>query len=343
MNRHGLLMVGNFLSDNIGIRCVCEELAPRLKARGWSVTTTSRIPARLPRMLDMLYTAWCKRNHYRIAQVDLYSGPSFVWAEAVAAMLTALRRPFVLTVHGGRLPDFARRWTSRVRRLLNSAAAVSVPSRFLLERIAPYRSDLVHLNNGLEIAHYPCRTRTQAAPRLVWLRSFHRIYNPSLAVRAAALLSREFPALTLRMAGPDRGDGSFGAARDEAARLGIADRVEFVGRVPKCDVPLLLAESDIFVNTTNVDNAPVCVVEAMAAGLCVVSTNVGGVPYLVRDGHDGLLVPPDDPAELAAAVRRVLTEPDLAASLSRNGRSAAQSYDWSAVLPQWESLFKAIA
>jgi glycosyltransferase involved in cell wall biosynthesis len=70
----------------------------------------------------------------------------------------------------------------------------------------------------------------------------------------------------------------------------------------------------------------------------VVTTNVGGIPYLVTDEQHALLVPPDDAAAMAAAVQRVLTTPPLAAQLSRTGRSYAQQFDWETVLPQWQAL-----
>ena len=140
------------------------------------------------------------------------------------------------------------------------------------------------------------------------------------------------------MIGPDKGDGSLARTRAEAHRLGVSSRIEFPGAVGKARVPAALAEADIFLNTTNVDNAPVSVMEAMACGLCVVSTRVGGVPYLVEDGRNGLLVPPGDAEAMAAAVRRVLLEPGLAARVSENGRSDAQGSDWSVVLPVWEAI-----
>jgi glycosyltransferase involved in cell wall biosynthesis len=99
-----------------------------------------------------------------------------------------------------------------------------------------------------------------------------------------------------------------------------------------------MSQGDIFLNTTNVDNTPVSVLEALACGLCVVSTDVGGIPYLLEHEEDALLVPPDDAEAMAAAVRRVLTEPGLAERLSRNARKKAEGFDWSVVLPQWERL-----
>jgi len=71
----------------------------------------------------------------------------------------------------------------------------------------------------------------------------------------------------------------------------------------------------------------------------VVSTNVGGIPYLLEDGQDALLVPPDDPEAMVRAVRRALTEPGLSEHLSRNARRKVEDFDWGTVLSRWESLF----
>ena len=123
-----------------------------------------------------------------------------------------------------------------------------------------------------------------------------------------------------------------------AVAEGVADRIQFVGQIPKDAVPQWLDRGDIFLNTTNIDNTPVSTLEAMACGLCVVSTNVGGLPYLLTNEQDALLVPPNDPAALAVAVRRLLTEPELAGRLSQNARRKAEQHDWAVVLPQWETL-----
>jgi glycosyltransferase involved in cell wall biosynthesis len=107
-------------------------------------------------------------------------------------------------------------------------------------------------------------------------------------------------------------------------------------------VPHWLQNGDIFINTTNYDNTPVSVLEAMACGLCIVSTNVGGLPFLLHDGMDALLVPPNDPAAMSTAIQRILTEPGLALTLSINGRKLVEQFDWQKVYPLWEDLFKNI-
>ena len=143
------------------------------------------------------------------------------------------------------------------------------------------------------------------------------------------------------MVGPDK-DGSMEEVRSRAAQLGVHDRVNFPGRVPKAEVPQWLDRGDIFLNTTNADNTPVSVMEAMACGLPVVSTHVGGVPYLIEDGKDGLLVPPSNPSAMADAVRQLLKDPVLAGRLSRSAFLKVQRWDWGEILSQWEDLLLGI-
>jgi glycosyltransferase involved in cell wall biosynthesis len=341
-SRPGVLMVGNFLSATAGLHCACEDLAARLPQRGWRVIRTSDRPGRLARLADMAGTAWRERGRYSVAQVDVYSGPAFVWAEVACAVLRRAGRPYVLTLRGGKLPEFAARNPGRVRRLLRSAAAVTTPSGFLMAEMRPYRGDLLLVPNALDVAAYPVRTGPPGS-RLAWLRSFLEFYNPQLAVQVVARLAPEFPEVSLVMVGPDRGDGSMDRTRALSAELGVAERVSFPGGVFKAEVPARLSQADIFLNTTRVDNTPVSVIEAMACGLCVVSTDVGGLSYLVENERDALLVPSDDPEAMTAAVARVLRDPELAARLAANARRKVEGFDWGRVLPEWDRLLRSVA
>jgi len=322
---------------------VCEDLAERLANNGWKGVTASRKRPRLLRLADMILTAVRHRHDYSVAQIDVFSGPAFVWAEAVCWTLRRLGKPYVLTLHGGNLPKFAARWPGRVKRLLSSAAAVTAPSGYLREKLEPYCRKINLIPNPIDIGRYPYRERSPAKPRLAWLRAFHEIYNPAMAVKVVAALAPEFPEVELSMVGPDKGDGSFERTGAEARRLGAEGRVKITGQVAKADVPRALAGADIFLNTSNVDNTPVSVIEAMACGLCVVSTNVGGMPHLLAQDQDALLVSPNDDAAMLQAVLRVLTEPGLAARLSHNARGTAEQLDWGRILPQWEALLSSVA
>ncbi len=339
----GVLLVGNFLSGSVGTRGACEELALHLgELDRLRVLTTSDKPQRIPRLMDMLATIWRRRSEFQVAQVDVYSGPAFLWAEATCAALRRVGKPYILVLHGGNLPRFARRWPRRVERLLQSAHVVTTPSEYLREQMAAYRADLQLVPNALDLSAYHYRLRRRPRRSMIWLRAFHEIYNPILVPQVLQLLVRDYPDLQITMIGPNKADGSLDRTRQLAAKLGVLNRLSLPGAVPKEETPAWLDEGDLFLNTTNVDNTPVSVLEAMACGLCVVSTNVGGLPYLLRDGENALLVPPNSPEAMAAAVRRVFTERGLAERLSRNARTKATLHDWAVVLPQWEELLSSL-
>ncbi|MCL4441282.1 MAG: glycosyltransferase family 4 protein [Firmicutes bacterium] len=284
-----------------------------------------------------------KRKDYQLAVVEVFSGPSFLWAEVVCWSLRLLNKPYVLTLHGGNLPAFSQRWPKRMRFLLQKAAKITTPSRYLKDNLSLYSHQIQYLPNALDLLNYSFRVCSRPAPRISWLRALRYIYNPVLALRTLGLLAVEFPSIHLDMIGPDQKDGSLELVLKTADKFGVQDNVRLVGGVPKREVPSRLAQSDIFLNTTNYESFGVTVMEAAACGLCIVTTNVGELPYLWKDGHDALLVPPDDPEAMAAAVRRILTEPGLAERLSRNARQKAEQFDWSLILPQWEALLTAVA
>jgi glycosyltransferase involved in cell wall biosynthesis len=333
-----VLIVGNFLSPAGRNRSVCEDLAERLSVSGWTVVATSRRTGRLARLFDMLGTAWRTREQYQIAQIDLFSGPAFFWAAAVCWLLRRLKKPYILTLHGGNLPAFSARWPRFLGALLRSAAAVTAPSGYLSKALERFRPDILILPNAIDIPAYPFRPRETATPRLIWLRAFHRIYQPSTAVRSLALLAADFPDIRLSMAGPDKQDGSLAEARSLAVSLGVAGRIDFSGRLSKAEIPRFLNQGDIFVNTSAVDNHPVTLLEAMACGACIVSTAPGGIPYLAKDRFNCLLIPTGDAQALSEAVSEILAKPKLAAALSQNARRAVEEYDWSVILPRWREL-----
>ena len=336
--RPGVLLAGNFLSP-LGLnRAPIEDLAEKLRSEGFPVTTTSEYRNGMMRAADLIWTAVVAKNDYDVGVVDLYSGKAFLWGDALSRTLQLIGHPFIICLHGGALPDYSRMYPERVRKCLRRADFVTAPSAYLVEQMRPYRSDVVLLPNPLNVGAYPYVWRRQPSSRLVWLRSFRHIYNPMLAPKVVSVLAQRGIHADLTMIGSDWGDGTFRRTQSVTAELGLSERISFPGPVPRAKVPQVLNQADIFLNTTNVDNNPVSVAEAMACGLCIVSTDVGGMSYLLDHEVNGLLAPPDNPEAMADAVQRILSDSDLAAKLSRNARRKAEGFDWEAVLPQWRDL-----
>jgi 2-deoxystreptamine N-acetyl-D-glucosaminyltransferase/2-deoxystreptamine glucosyltransferase len=129
------------------------------------------------------------------------------------------------------------------------------------------------------------------------------------------------------------GDGPGRRAAEQQARP-LAGQVRFTGFAPHARIPAVLRHIDLLVLATRYEELPSVLIEAMAAGLPVIASRVGGIPALVDHDINGLLVPPGDAAALAAAISRVLAEPGTAARLAAAARHTAQQYTWPALARQ---------
>ncbi|MGZ4695648.1 MAG: glycosyltransferase family 4 protein [Acidimicrobiales bacterium] len=329
-------LVGHLLAEHGRVTTTTEVMAELLRADGVDVRTTSSRPQAAGRLVDTVQSLLRWKGRVDLLLVSTYSGRSFVLADATTAVARARGLPFVLVLHGGALPDQFRRHPRWARRVLSSARAVVAPSEYLAQAARALGLDAEVIPNPLVIDDYPFRHRTALAPRLLWMRTFHPYYEPELAVRTLALVRRRFAGATLTMAGAD--DGRLGSTRALARELGVAEAVTFAGFLDPAGKAREFAAHDVFLNTNQVDNTPVSVLEAGAYGLPVVATAVGGIPHLLRDRESGLLVPRSDAQAMAAAVVELLDDRVLASTLSTSGRRLAERSAWPVVREQWFEL-----
>jgi glycosyltransferase involved in cell wall biosynthesis len=139
------------------------------------------------------------------------------------------------------------------------------------------------------------------------------------------------------------GDGSMRQQLEALARTLNLRNVEFVGRVSTEQMAHLHAATDVCLNASDIDNMPVSIIECLSSGLPVVTTDAGGIPFIVHHDETALIVSRNDPAALAAAAIRVLDERGLAARLGRNGREACRQFRWSEVRERWRETYVALA
>jgi glycosyltransferase involved in cell wall biosynthesis len=232
----------------------------------------------------------------------------------------------VFTVHGwafkahSGLSSRLYRWADRLIKPLTTST-ICVSERELAAGVEARTCDdgqrTVVIPNAVDVSVAPQSQHDRATPLIV---SVGRLKAPKdfiTLIRAlSALPSRSFEAAIVGE-GPDRRE-----LEQEIDRLGLAERVQLAGE--RSDVPKLLARADIFVLSSASEGLPVSVLEAMAAGLPVVASRVGGVPEVVLDGRTGVLVRPSDPDVLAAALERLVVQPALRRRLGAAGRSRAE-------------------
>lgn len=339
-DRPRICIIGPMLGTRRGrVTSQGEILGDLFVREGWQVRRASSVVSRVPRLVDMLAALVRWRNEIDVVIVLVFSGPSFRVAEATAWLARRLGKPVVLHLHGGDLPSLASDDPARVRKLLASADRVVAPSAYLRDGLAVAGVPIDVIPNALELDRYPWRLRAPARPSLLWMRAFHPLYRPDMAVEVLDLVRhRHGVDATLTMAGQD--GPSTAATAELAERLGVGAAVSFAGFLDEAGKRDALDRHDVFVNTTKVDNTPVSCLEAAASGLVVVATSVGGIPALFSDGDDAVLVPDGDRASMAEAVVRVLRDDALVARLSHGGRALAERSAWPAVHAAWEALLR---
>ena len=317
-----------------------ERLGDLLEQEGYPVISVSSSTNRYVRLADIVKTLIARRNEYDIVVLQVFGGPSFVVEDIASWLSQIFSRRIIMVLRGGAMPDFMARYPAWNMRVLKRADLMVVPSTYLKRAIEPYGFQARLIPNVIELPAYQFRHRATLAPRLFWMRSFHPIYNPLMAIRVLAQIRTQVPEATLVMAGQDKGQES--EVRALATSLGLNGSVRFSGFLDMAGKMREASAADIFINTNSIDNMPVAVVEACALGLPVVSTSVGGVPDLLTNGETGLLVPDNDVEAMADSVLKLLREPALAARLSENGRALAVRSSWEAVRPQWEEVISEV-
>jgi glycosyltransferase involved in cell wall biosynthesis len=265
---------------------------------------------------------------------------SFVLAPLPAMVVGRLYgKRVVLNYHSGEADDHLARWPFAVR-AMSLAHAIIVPSEFLVDVFARFGVHARAIFNFVETERLPYRRREALQPKFLANRNLEPLYNVPCVLRAFARIQREIPDATLVVAG-------FGSQRAMlealAAELQLRG-VTFVGRVDSSRMSELYDAADLFLNASNIDNMPLSILDAFATGVAVVTTNAGGIPYMVRNGETGFLVELDDDTALADAALRLLRDPALASRITSSARQEClDQYQWSVVSRQWEQLYESLA
>jgi glycosyltransferase involved in cell wall biosynthesis len=335
-----ILYIGNKLSRHGFTPTNIETLGPQLQ-QSYNVITTSHQKNKLVRLADIALTI-IRHPKADVMLIDTYSTSAFRFAKMAGSLARRFDIPYIPILHGGNLPKKLSKATDADRLFFEEAFKLVAPSQYLFQQFQQLGlNGLVFIPNNIFLNQYPFKKRETIRPKLLWVRSFHKMYNATMALQVMRQLVQLYPDAELCMVGPDK-DGSLDQAKRLAANFKLTDKIKFTGKLDRADWHKLSEGYDIFINTTTVDNTPVSVIEGLALGLPVISTNVGGIPYLLSDGENALLVPNADAEAMVAAIGRLVAEPGLAQRLSAGSTKLVQAFDWENVRHQWDGLFNEV-
>lgn len=332
-----ILYLGNKLSKHGVNSTTVETLGENLSQSGFTVVSYSSKKNSVLRILDMLFGI-LKHQDATYILIDTYSTSAF-WFSFLCSQLARLPNiKYIPILHGGNLPNRLISHPKLCKILFNNAYINVSPSEYLKFYFEKFGiSNVICIPNSINLSEYPFKKRLNFAPNLLWVRAFAAIYNPKMAVDVLHLLQEKHPDATLTMVGPDK-DGSLDTTKKYAQQLNL--KVNFTGKLTKKEWTDLAQNHDIFINTTHFDNTPVSVLEAMALGLPVVSTNVGGLPFLISHQETGYLVNDNAANEMMEQIENSIHFPTQTLEIVNNAKNMVSKMDWKVVESQWLNLLR---
>jgi len=248
------------------------------------------------------------------------------------------RKKIILNYHDGQGDQHLREWRT-AKPTIALADRLVTPSGFLVDVFRNHGMQARSIVNIIDTSRFTYRKRRKLRPIFMTNRILEPLYNVECILRAFSIIQKSYPDATLTIAH----DGCSKPSLENMARELKLENTRFIGRVPHERVTELYDAADIYLTSPNIDNMPVSLLECFAAGLPIVATKVGGIPYVATDRESALLVDINDHAALAARSIELLENPDLVEHITNGGLEAVKRYDPAPVREQWSALYRELA
>jgi len=290
----------------------------------------------------LIYWANAVFRLWRYDVIHAYSASYYSYLLSVVPIILLgklYRKKVLLNYHSGEAEDHLATWRLLAVPVMRLADMIVVPSGYLVDVFAKFGLHARAIHNVVELDVFRYRERRPIRPVFLASRLHEPLYNVPCVLRAFSIIQQRYPDASLTVAG----DGWMRPQLEQLARDLNLRNTTFVGRVPWGDMPDLYDESDIYLTATDIDNMPGSVIECLSCGLPVVTTDAGGVPYIVTQEETALIVPRGDHEALAAQAIRLLEDDTLEVRLARNGRVACEKFTWPAVRDAWLRAYNELA
>lgn len=329
-----VLLICNYRPGVGGISGQVEILQRKLQGEGHAAdifSTKDSILRRLGLFCQLRKVA-C---NYDVLHIHCCSGWGFLPAVVGVTIGRHLGKRVVLTYHGGGGEKFFAKHTCLVKHYLLRTDANIVLSGFLANIFDKHHLPYTIIPNIIELDDSHYRQHDVLLPHFICTRAHEPLYNIPCILRAFGKVQSVLSEATLTLVG----DGSEHEKLIQLSQNLNLKNITFTGRVDNSAIYEYLDQADFMLSAPTVDNMPVSILEGMNAGLLVISSNVGGVPYMVEDGKTGYLFPSDDSDTLADLMLQAVQHPEESLSIIRNAHQAVNAYRWENIKKQLYTIY----
>ena len=331
-----ILFVTNYKPGRGGISGQVEYLMRYLSREKEYVTDIFSTKSSLFHRIFLLFSLIFRARRYDIVHVHGCSGYGFLPIVYGVIAGKVCRKKIIVTYHGGGADAFFSKHPCWVRFWLMKADECVVLSGFLKAIFDKYSIPSTVIPNVVELNDDIYDEKTVLKPHFISVRHLRNLYNIPCILRAFERVQKKIPEATLTVLG----DGDRRNDLESFVKERNIHNVEFLGQVPNEDIGNYLKNNDIMLSSPREDNMPVSLLEAFSAGLLVISSNVGGVPYMVENGKTGLLFESDNDEEMSEKMLWALSHQEECLRMIRSAKEEVGKYSWERVGKQIKSLYE---
>jgi len=334
-----ILYIGNFLKniknhyDGPNI-----QLVKLFRSFNYNVQISGTIGNKILRMIQFVYSILlAKFRGTDLVIIDVFSTWAFYFAVTVSRIASFVDIPYLLILHGGNLPSRFNSSYKISKKILENAKLIISPSDYLASTVNNlFGLNVLIIPNLIDVKIH--QTFNDRKNEIFWVRSIKDLYNPNMAIEVMKILKEKKINFKLYVIGPYEK-----SEKDKIvsliSRYDLKNNVFLKGRMERDKWHRMAEKGTYFINTTNVDNTPSSVIEALALGLITVSTNVGGIPFILKDGFDSILVKPNDALSMANAIVELENNIDKKNFLKKNAKNKFDNiYERKQVVLIWKKL-----
>ena len=330
-----ILQIANYEEGVGGISVQVSLLRDLLRDEGLTcdiVSIKGSFLKRIKAICRLLFTG----KEYDVFHIHACSNRGFLPAILGISIGRFLKKRIVLTFHGGGAEGFFRKRPGLVKHYLNRTSANIVLSDFIGRVFNQYGINYTVIPNVMEVNELVYKVRSDIKPRFISIRSMKETYNIKCTLKAFGFVQDKYPDASLILLG----NGPLKSEFEQYVTDHHLQNVSFVGQVPNTEIYRYLNEADIMVSSSRFDNMPVSVLEGFKAGLLVIASKVGGVPYMIEDGQNGLLFENNNDRQMAEKMITAVEDPDGSRRMIANAYQSLDVYKWASCRKKLLALYK---
>jgi len=326
--KNNILFIGSFLGELKGTKGIAEKIQERLNST-FNITLSSSKENQIFRLLEIIKDTIF--NSYDVIHIDVYSGKAQLYANIASFVAKKRDKRIIFNLRGGKLFEVYANNPNKMN-FLSRAHTIVSPSQFLIEFFTKKDIKISYLPNYIDNDIFPYKRNSPKQYSLLWVRAFNDIYQPELAVQIVNLLKKEYPKVHLTMVGPDKGFQE--KIEKLISSLKLEKYISIIGKIPNEELYKYYQTHQIYLNTTLYESFGSAVLEAASCGIPIISTNVGELPYIWKNGEEILLCA-SNAKEFAKSITNIFQSQEFETSLSLNARKKSEKFDWKNIKQKW--------